>query len=539
MKKILLPVYTVLCSLTCFSQVNLSEGLMAYYPFNGNANDASSNNNNPLYNNASLTADRFGNPNSAYHFNGRNNYMRVRNSPSLNMANKISIAVWVKPTGYYTGTCYNNMLVMKGDNDYLPGNYSLRFSDAYTGCTDPKITKEMFYGSQTVANKPIVQLGQWYHVVWTCDGTTLKIYVDCALRASVPTGSINFTNSYDLFLGHMNNPQYPYWLNGDLDEVRIYNRALSGDEVLELCKKDASPENNEPAIDFAYTVSNCNMVKFEMTKAENIKNFSWDIAGKKTTDARTVTRPFKTEGNYVAKLIATGTNGKEITISKNITITKPTAAFSVERTAANTIVKFNIDDKQKLRYSWHFGDGGISAKEKNITHVYQTPGDYQVQLIAENKAGCRDTAQQLITIAAPSLRDTIIVPVTSNIPTTAATAIVLEERQNTLLREIVVSSDSLSITFYDNAEIDGDSVTIVYNNTIIATHLFLTDQAKTFKLPVDKTAAHNELVMYAENLGSIPPNTALMVVYDGDKRYEISISSSKTSNGMVSFIFKR
>ena len=58
-------------------------------------------------------------------------------------------------------------------------------------------------------------------------------------------------------------------------------------------------------------------------------------------------------------------------------------------------------------------------------------------------------------------------------------------------------------------------------------------------LPVEKTGKSNELIMYAENLGSIPPNTALMIVYDGEKRHEINISSSKTSNGMVSFIFKR
>src|SRR5580765_3803529 len=53
-----------------FAQVNLNQGLVAYYPFNGNANDQSGNNNNPIFNNATLTADRFGNSNSAYSFNG-------------------------------------------------------------------------------------------------------------------------------------------------------------------------------------------------------------------------------------------------------------------------------------------------------------------------------------------------------------------------------------------------------------------------------------------------------------------------------------
>ncbi|MBK7558794.1 MAG: hypothetical protein IPI54_11195 [Chitinophagaceae bacterium] len=68
MKKLLLPL--LLAANVCFAQVDLNLGLKAYYPFSGNANDISGNNNNPVFNNATLTADRLGNPNSAYHFNG-------------------------------------------------------------------------------------------------------------------------------------------------------------------------------------------------------------------------------------------------------------------------------------------------------------------------------------------------------------------------------------------------------------------------------------------------------------------------------------
>src|SRR4051812_11254471 len=87
------------------AQVNLNLGLKAYYPFTGNANDVSGNNNNPVFNNATLTSDRLGNANSAYHFNGTNNYMQIPNSPMLNTTNKMSIVAWVKVTGFYQGTC--------------------------------------------------------------------------------------------------------------------------------------------------------------------------------------------------------------------------------------------------------------------------------------------------------------------------------------------------------------------------------------------------------------------------------------------------
>jgi hypothetical protein len=113
----------------------------------------------------------------------------------------------------------------------------------------------------------------------------------------------------------------------------------------------------------------------------------------------------------------------------------------------------------------------------------------------------------------------------------------LEERKNELIRQIPVDHDSVSVTLYDNGVVDGDSVTLIYNKQIVATHQRLTDKPLTFWLKVDKTSS-NELVMYAENLGSIPPNTALMVIYDGTKRYELNVSSSTNSNGTVAFKLK-
>ncbi|HQW97186.1 MAG TPA: LamG domain-containing protein, partial [Saprospiraceae bacterium] len=215
------------------AQVDLSLGLRAYYPFSGNTNDVSGNNNNPVFNNATLTADRNGIANSAYHFDGSTNYMRIINNPSINMTNKMSIAAWVKPMGFYSGTCHNNMLLSKGDADYLTGNYSLRYTpDPLSGCvSNPPLSQNVFYSVNSIATTPFVELNKWYSVVWTSDGITANIYVDCQLRGSVPAGSFSFTNSFDLYFGKMNNGTFPYWLNGDLDEIRIYDRALNQEEV--------------------------------------------------------------------------------------------------------------------------------------------------------------------------------------------------------------------------------------------------------------------------------------------------------------------
>lgn len=357
----------------CSAQVNLDKGLLAYYPFNGNANDESGNNNNPAINNATITADRFGNPNSAYHFNGIYQYMRIPNKPSINFRNEITLSVWVRPTGFYYGICHASQLISKGGGNYNPGNYALRFDDALfsngTGC-DGKVCDSIhqnFRGTGTVL-KPyggeFIKKNKWYNVLYTNDGKTAKLYVNCELKYSVAFPE-TFTNDEDLFFGKSDDDIFPFWLNGDLDDIRIYSRALNSEEITSLCKE--------------------------------------------------------------------------------------------------------IKD---------------SIKPKPL--VVEKP-------------------------------------------------VVLEKRNNDLIKEFIVEHDSISVTLYDNGIVDGDSITLIYNDSILTTHKLLTEKPLTFWIKIAPGNQRNELQMYAENLGSIPPNTALMIIYDGNKRYEVNIKSTEKTNGSVSF----
>ena len=385
MKQLLL-IFLVLCN-TAFAQVDLQKGLKAYYPFDGNANDASGNNNNPSFNNAILTADRFGMANSAYHFNGADTYIRIPNNHSLNFGDQITLSVWVKPTGFYYDVCHASSILLKGTADYYPGNYALRFDDAlYTnskGCSGEPLKDSAhfnFRGTGTTQKPytPYIKKDQWYSLVYTNDGTTARLYVDCELKYAIKFKE-SFTNYDDLLFGKTNDPIFPFWLNADVDEVRIYDRALAENEIAALCK--------------------------ETKKKDSIKPLE---------------------------------------------IIKPIVT---------------------------------------------------------------DTLQKI----------------------TPAKEIPLEKRNNELVKQIVVDHDSVSVTLYDNGEVDGDSVTLIYNSKVITTHQLLSDKPITFTLKVEPGNSHNELIMYAENLGTIPPNTALMVIYDGKKRYEINISSTKNSNGVVAF----
>lgn len=108
-----------------------------------------------------------------------------------------------------------------------------------------------------------------------------------------------------------------------------------------------------------------------------------------------------------------------------------------------------------------------------------------------------------------------------------------DERKPYLVNDIFVDSDSLRISLYDNGDIDGDTISVFYNKLPIVQHQLLTAQGTNFYLQLDKLTKVHEISMFAENLGTIPPNTALMIIHDGTNRYEIFLTSSYTLNGTV------
>jgi concanavalin A-like lectin/glucanase superfamily protein len=242
---------------------NLSDGLIAYYNFNGgNLNDSSGNNNNIFFNNAVPTTDRFGIPNNAYLFNGSSSYMQVKNSASLN-PNNITLFAIIKPLGFNYGQCHLNQIMGKLTQDPENGIYDLRFGDYYNSnaCngTAPDTTFEIFngsfgdnlpQGSNATAgynSNVIVQKNEWYTVAFTYDGTTAKMFIDGALTDS-SLKTVSFTAStYDLFIGDTPNPPFPFYFNGVIDEIRIYNKAITNQQVgyLNILKDKYLKMNNK------------------------------------------------------------------------------------------------------------------------------------------------------------------------------------------------------------------------------------------------------------------------------------------------------
>lgn len=127
-----------------------------------------------------------------------------------------------------------------------------------------------------------------------------------------------------------------------------------------------------------------------------------------------------------------------------------------------------------------------------------------------------------------------IPPVKSNLPPIVKKT-KIDDRIKQVIKVIEVESKTFKVDLYDNGQVDGDTISLYFNGHLMVTHQRLSLVPISLTITLEDGDSDNELEMYAENLGSIPPNSALMVVTYGDKRFEINITSSEKTNGTVRF----
>ncbi|MBE7171799.1 MAG: hypothetical protein INR73_14520 [Williamsia sp.] len=111
-------------------------------------------------------------------------------------------------------------------------------------------------------------------------------------------------------------------------------------------------------------------------------------------------------------------------------------------------------------------------------------------------------------------------------------------RKIELVQTLVLDTSAVKLELYDNGQIDGDTISIFLNQQLILYKKGLTAKPITVNVPVIPSKDY-EMIMYAENLGSIPPNTALMVVTSGKKRYEVYLSSTEQKSAAVRFKYEK
>ena len=133
-----------------------------------------------------------------------------------------------------------------------------------------------------------------------------------------------------------------------------------------------------------------------------------------------------------------------------------------------------------------------------------------------------------VLVAAPPVKQNVPLPVQNN------AAVDVAKRSINSEQSLFYKSDSLQITLYDNGEIDGDTVSVLLNGKVIIAKKGLDTKPNSYTIYFDRSTPDSQmLVMYAENLGSIPPNTGLLVVREGPSVYELRFSADLKTNAAI------
>jgi len=143
--------------------------------------------------------------------------------------------------------------------------------------------------------------------------------------------------------------------------------------------------------------------------------------------------------------------------------------------------------------------------------------------------------KNVISLSAIPIQDTTVIkPVDSVI----SLKTIKESRTSKLFQTITTNADSIKLVLYDNGEVDGDTVTVFDNGKIIINQLALSLKPYEVKIPVDKNNSFHEIELMANNLGSIPPNTAFMLILAGKERYELRLTSDFSVNAQINIQYK-
>jgi hypothetical protein len=177
-----------------------------------------------------------------------------------------------------------------------------------------------------------------------------------------------------------------------------------------------------------------------------------------------------------------------------------------------------------------------STEQKPKNSIVSRPNNNRPKTF--HKVPAKPNAETKSPVAKDNMKKDIpsIIPEIKKTDTVKQRVAGFEPRRKDIIKTIAINQPTFKVDFYDNGEIDGDSITVFYNNKIVLSHKMLTTKAISLTLTLDENVRENVITMYADNLGSIPPNTALMIVTDGDKRYEVRIESDTEKSGSVVFV---
>lgn len=421
MKKILmmLIVVTMVFGVVRPVLAGLNDGLVANYPFNGNANDESGNANHGTVNGATSTDDRFGNVNSAYSFDGVNDYIDIPYSPEIEPS-IFTISLWVKTTDADRGALINsnvnnNSSCLHGYNVRVNSDGRVNFSVDIAGCSN----------AVGIISDSSINDDAWHHLVATYD-SSLRFYIDGVLQYQTAISGYDKTNA-SIRIGVTRSNTDPWYFLGSIDDVRIYNRTLSEPEIQELFNE--IPGNNQaPPIADAGTDQSVYVNDTVTLDGSNSWDqdgdsltYSWTLTSIPTGSTATLTNsatvsPFfavDVAGAYVISLtVNDGTIDSapdEVTIS-TINVAPIADAGDNQSVVVGDMVFLDGNgssdpDGDALTYSWSFTSvpsGSSAAFDDNTSitpdFIPDTSGTYEVSLIVND--GTVDSVPDTMSVSA-------------------------------------------------------------------------------------------------------------------------------------------
>ena len=210
---------------------SLNDGLVVFFPFNGNANDEGDLGLDSTLSGASLTSDRFGKSDSAYNFDGIDDFIELPvNSLSI-LVGRYTISAWIKTTA--TPETFGP--IYSGKHDFLESQFGgFQISVESEGKIDSENYTSPIESFGGVTTTPIND-GAWHQVVCTWDGTEYRVYIDGTrelVGQATFAGQISWLASIEsMFIGKNLEEEY---YQGTIDDLRLYNRALSSEEITDL-----------------------------------------------------------------------------------------------------------------------------------------------------------------------------------------------------------------------------------------------------------------------------------------------------------------
>jgi hypothetical protein len=239
MKKTILLVAMVaaLTTSTLFAQVPSyvpTNGLLGYWPFNGNANDQSGNANNGTVNGATLTTDRFGNNNSCYYFNGINNSIVIPSNDVFN-SNNISVSIWISSSKITKQVAIARTTYSTAANEHFGisfndiNQYGIQVAAKYN---NPNCIPGVgWQQNESVQN---IMDDNFHHIVGTISGSTIKLYIDGTLVNTITSPYPQTSNCWDGDIQIGRNWGISELFDGKIDDIGIWNRALTQEEITNL-----------------------------------------------------------------------------------------------------------------------------------------------------------------------------------------------------------------------------------------------------------------------------------------------------------------